>query len=198
MTYFNRDTLVSVAIALAALVSLSCNEKLPVYVEPTNILALKVTRTEQLNDRAAPPGNQMERIVFSCENIFDEVFQDSVDIKGSLRIWWKRKPTRVRTIYITMANLRERDLISNGKLLLTPGQSVSFETLWNLKGDDSLYFPTEMNFAFLRKRQCWYNTACSDPEEFVVEASLTLYDRLGVQNAPEASFIFVGRTYIVP
>ena len=198
MKFLLRHILPTAFIAAAALWSLSCHETLPVYVEPTNILALKVTRMEQLNDHAAPPGNQMERIVFSCENIFDEVFQDSVNIRGALYIWWKRKPTRVRTIYITMANMRERDLITNGKLLLTPGEQVSFEAFWNMKGDDSLYFPDEMNFAFLRKRQCWYNTACSDPEEFVVEASLNLYDRLGTLTAPAASFIFVGRTYIVP
>lgn len=189
--------LVVLVFFVVALFGLSCKESLPVYTAPTNILALKVSTIEQLNDHAAPPGNQMVRIVFSCENIYEEVFQDSVDIKGTVFIWWKRKPTRVRTISISLANLRERDLISNGKLLLTPGQQVSFETLWNMKGDDSLYFPSEMNFAFLRKRQCWYNTACADPEEFVVETSLNLYDRLGYVVAPATSFIFIGKTYIL-
>ena len=197
----NQNSLVRYTLSLVmslGMFSLSCKESLPVYVAPTNILAVNVVKMEQLNDHVAPPGNQMVKIVFTCENIFDEVFQDSVDIKGTLRIWWKRKPTRFRTIYITSNNLRERDLINKGKLLLTPGQRVSFETLWNLKSDDSLYLPTEMNFAFLRKRTCWFNTACSDPEEFIVETSLNLYNRLGYVSAPEEQFTFVGRTYIVP
>jgi len=134
----------------------------------------------------------MVRIVYSCENVFDEVFQDSVNVHGTLRITWKRKPVRTRTIYLTISNMRERELISNGKLLLTPGQSVSFETFWNLKGDDSLYFPLEMNFDNIRKRKCGLNISCSDPEEFVIEASVNLYDRVGFLTAPADSFWFVG------
>lgn len=173
-----------------------CKEALPVYSAPTNILALTVSSIEQLTDRHAPPNHQMVRIIISCENTHDEVFYDSVDIKGSLRIWWKRRPSRFRTIYLTSANFREKNLLNKGKLLIVPGQSVSLETYWNMKSDDSLYLPTEMNFFFLRRRQCAYNIACSDPEEFVVESSLNLYDRLGYIIAPSAEFVFTGRACI--
>jgi len=176
----------------AAFSSLSCNESLPAYEAPSNFLALGAESFQQLNSHVAPPGGQMVRIVYSCENVFDEVFQDSVNVHGTLRITWKRKPVRTRTIYLTISNMRERDLISNGKLLLTPGQSVSFETFWNLKGDDSLYFPLEMNFDNIRKRKCGLNISCSDPEEFVIEASVNLYDRVGFLSAPADSFWFVG------
>ena len=40
---------------LLALASFSCDEKLPVYVEPKNILSLRVSKVEQLSDRQAPP-----------------------------------------------------------------------------------------------------------------------------------------------
>src|SRR5438477_7701307 len=101
-------------------ISLSCNEKLPVYVAPTKILSLRVAKVEQLNDRQAPPGYQAVHFQLVGENIFDEVFQDSVDIKGSMRIWWKRKPQRFRTISLTLENFTSRGLIHNGRMLIVP------------------------------------------------------------------------------
>ena len=197
--YLRRSNIILALCIVAVLFgSLSCDETLPAYVAPTNFLALKVETVQTLNAHVAPPGEQLVRIVCSCANIFDEVFQDSINVHGTLHITWKRKPVRDRTIYITLSDMRERNLISNGKLLLTPGQSVSFESFWNLKGDDSLYFPQEMNWANLRKRTCGTNTACSDPEEFVIDATLNLYDRVGNLIAPTQSFIFVGTTYINP
>jgi hypothetical protein len=193
-----NNIILACCVAAAVFFSLSCNETLPAYVAPKNFLALKVETVQTLNAHVAPPGEQMVRIVVSCENIFDEVFQDTVNVHGTLHITWVRKPVRDRTIYITLSNMRERELISNAKLLLVPGQSVSFETFWNLKGDDSLYFPQEMNWANLRKRTCGYNTACSDPEEFVIDATINLYDRVGNLVAPPQSFMFVGTTYILP
>lgn len=183
--------------ACRSVIVLSCQESLPVYVKPTNILALEVSTVEQLNDRAASPADhQVVRFVVSCENTHDEVYYDSVDIRGSLRIWWKRKPQRYRTIYLTAENFRDKGLVRNEKLLIVPGQTVSLEAMWNLRSDDSLYLPTEMNFAFLRRRVCGYNIACADPEEFVVEASLNLFDRLGYISAPPVIFSFIGRVCI--
>ena len=59
---------------LLALASFSCDEKLPVYVEPKNILSLRVSKVEQLSDRQAPPEHQGVHIQLVGENIFDEVF----------------------------------------------------------------------------------------------------------------------------
>src|SRR5437867_7579523 len=110
-------------------ISITCNEKLPVYVAPTKILSLRVAKVEQLNDRQAPPEHQAVRIQLVGENIFDEVFQDSVDIKGSLRIWWKRKPQRFRTMYLNLENFTSRDLIHNGRMLIVPGQQFVVEAV---------------------------------------------------------------------
>jgi len=187
-----KKIIIACCFLLAAFSALSCDETLPAYEAPTNFLSLASESFQQLNSHVAPPGSQMMRIVYTCENIFDEVFQDSVNVHGTLRITWKRKPVRTRTMYLTISNMRERDLISNGKLLLTPGQSVSFETFWNLKGDDSLYFPVEMNFNNNRQRKCGPNIACADPEEFLIEGSVNVYDRVGFLTAQRDSFWFVG------
>lgn len=183
-------------IGCACLLGLSCNESLPVYSPPTNILALRVSTIEQLSDRAAPPpSRQAVRIVFTGQNIHDEVFQDSIDIKGSVRIWWKRKPQRFRTMYLAEANFKEKNLISSGKLLLVPGQQITLETIWNLKSDDSVYLPNDMNYRNLRSRPfCGPNLKCADPEEFIVEAAASIYNRIGYISAPPASFVFIAKT----
>ena len=67
---------------------------------------------------------------------------------------------------------------------------------WNIRTDDGIYLPREMNFAYLRRRVCDFNVACADPEEFVLEASLKIFDRLGVVQAPMSTFTFRGRTCI--
>lgn len=183
-------------IIVCAVLSLTCKESLPVYMFPQNILSLKVVAVEQLSDRIAPPDHQMVRFVIAGENIFDDVFQDSVDFKGSLRIWWRRKPERYRTIYLTQKNLINRELVHNGKMLLVPGQQFEMEAYWNLKTDDSLYLTSQMNFAYIGRRVCDYNVACADPEEFVVEASLNAYDVLGYIASEARSFSFVARVCI--
>jgi len=181
--------------ALAMAVSLSCDESLPVFVPPKNILTLSLQTIEQLNDRSAPPGCQAVRIVLVGENTFDDVYQDSVDIKGSLRIWWKRIPQRYRTIYLTEQNFVNKELIHNGKMLLVPGQQFTMEVFWNLKTDDSLYLatPQQMSFSPAYKHGCDVGILCSDPELFEIESSINIYDRIGYVAAPPQDFIFIGR-----
>lgn len=192
----NCKHMLPLALLALALASLSCKEALPTYADPKNVMAFKVTLIEQLNDRLAPPGRQVVHMVLEAENVHDEVFYDSVNISGAVRIWWKRRPVRYRTMTLTQGNLQDRDLIRNGKIMLLPGQKVSFDVFWNLRSDDGIYLPREMNFAFLRRRTCDFNVACADPEEFVVESSLKMFDRLGVVPAPVTSFMFTGRTCI--
>ena len=181
-----------------AMISLSCDEKLPVYVPPTNILSLHVAKVAQLNDRQAPPDHQAVHIQLLGENIYEEVYLDSVDVKGSMRIWWKRKPQRYRTIYLTLQNFTSRDLIHDGKLQLVPGQQFAVEATWDMKTDDSVYVAgvNEMNYSYPLNRVCDYNIACADPEGFIIEASLNVYDRLGYISAEPKEFIFVGHQCI--
>lgn len=191
-----RTLATALGAVLLALSTYSCKESLPDYADPRNVMRVKVSLIEQLNDRIAPPGHQVVHIVLEAENIHDEVFLDSVDIQGAVRIWWKRRPVRFRTMTVTSSNLQDRDLIRNGKIMLLPGQKVSFDLFWNIRSDDGIYLPREMNFAYLRRRVCDFNVACADPEEFVVESSLKIYNRLGVIAAPTTSFIFTGRVCI--
>lgn len=168
----------------------SCKESLPTYVSPDKVIALSVARIEQLNDHLAPPNRPLVRIVLQGENIYDEVFWDSVDIKGSIRIWWKRVPNRYRTLYLTEKNMMDRSQISNHKMMLLPGQRFSLETYWDVRTDNGIFLPSQMDFVFLNRRRCDYNVACGSPEDFVVETSIQIYSRLGYLVAPVKEFIY--------
>jgi hypothetical protein len=183
-------------IGMLSLSTFSCKESLPTYVSPDKVIALNVSTIEQLNDHVAPPNRPLVRIVIQGENIFDEVFWDSVDIKGSVRIWWKRKPVRYRTLYMTEKNLTDRSQINNHKMMLLPGQRFSLETYWDLRSDNGIFLPVEMDFTFLNKRRCDYNVACGSPEDFVVEVSLQIYSRLGYLVTPPREFIFHPRVCV--
>ena len=176
-----------------AVVSWSCKESLPVRVFPDKVISIKIVSVDQLNDHQAPPGRQQVHIVIVGENIYDEVFWYTVNIKGSMRIWWKRKPERYRTLYLTEKHLTDRNLIANKRMLLLPGQTFSLETNWDLKNDWGLYLPSEMDFLNLQSRQCDYNVACGNSEEFVIELTINIYDRLGYLTAAAKTFTFYPR-----
>ncbi len=183
----------AMTVLIWSLISLSCKESLPTYLEPQHVVDIKVSTVEQYNDHQAPPGRQKMHFIILGENIFDEVFWDSVDIKGSVRIWWKRKPVRYRTIYLTEKNLTDRSLIHNGRMMLLPGQTFSMDVYWDIRSDNGVYLPKEMDFARARSRQCDNNVYCGTPEDFVIEVSLNVYNRLGYLVAPPREFTFYPR-----
>lgn len=191
----------TIAAAIAALAvaaaGLSCDENLPVYVEPTNVMAVSVVAVEQLDDHLAPPGHQMVRIVLQAVNNYDEPFLDSVRIEGTMKISWERQPFRYKTVTLTQRELTDQSLVLNGKMLLVPGQAFTMEYFWNMRSDDGIYLPSLMNFTWLTRRVCAPNVACADPETFLVESSLKVYDRLGNVQASPAKFVFVARVHIL-
>lgn len=193
--YF-RNALLPTAILCTALLSLTCSEALPVYEAPASVMALEVTKVEQLNDHVAPPHRPSVHIVLVGENIFDEVFYDSVNIRGAIRIWWKRKPTRYRTIYLTEKNLTDRSLIRNNRMMLLPGQRFSLETYWDLKSDNGMSLLSEMDFSYAMRRYCDFNVICANPEDFVIEVSLNVFDRLGYVSATPKEFKYIGRACV--
>ncbi len=181
------------SILLFGIISLTCKESLPSYVFPKNVLTFQVTEMGQLNDRLAPPTSMIVHVKLVGQNIYDEVFQDSVNIKGSVRIWWKRFPFLFRTLYLTEKNFSDRSLIHNGRLTLLPGQQFSLDVYWDCKTDDSVYLPPRMIDQSLYLASCAQNVLCAEPEQFMVETSLTVYERLGVLVAAPGEFTFIPR-----
>lgn len=181
-----------VAFVLFGVMSITCDESLPTYKFPSNVLSVQVTRVEQVNDRLAPPGRQAVHFQITCENIYTDIFQDSVDVRGIVKVWWKRKPSRSRTIYITQKYFSNRSLIQNGQLTMLPGQQFTMDVYWNLKGDDSVSFLEDMMYQPLHRCEPNnYALFCADPEIFSVQPSISIFDRLGFIPSSSVDFPFV-------
>ncbi|MBI3193081.1 MAG: hypothetical protein HYZ34_01285 [Ignavibacteriae bacterium] len=182
--------------------SLSCKEELPVYVQPANVFSVQVELVEQLPDRVAPPGAQMVRLKLVGENIYDEVFFDSVNIRGILNISWLRTNGRKKTIEISEKDFLNRDLIMNRKMMLLPGQKFGLQFFWNLRGDDSVYFPAEMSLDYAYLRDCGrytgYKVLCSNPEEMIVEGTISLYKNIDVVSIQPFTFWVTRRSLEIP
>lgn len=194
--------LFSLIVLFLVLSSISCKEEPPVYVPPEKVLSMKVEVVEQLADRIAPPGAQIVRIKLVGENIYDEVFFDTVNISGTMKISWPRNPGRERTIIFNELNFLNRDLIRNRKMMILPGQKFGIQLYWNMKGDDSVYFPTEMNFVYAFRRECGrylgYQVICSDPEEMIVEGNVTIFKNLDSLSVSPFLFSVTGRSVVIP
>ncbi|HLF15738.1 MAG TPA: hypothetical protein VI932_12710 [Bacteroidota bacterium] len=187
---------VTAGIAWLSAAGFGCKESLPVYVDPQNVMLISIAAVEQLDDHLAPPGKQMVRIILQGVNMYEEPFLDSVRFDGTMKIYWERQPSRFKTLRLTQKDLTDPSLVSNGKMLLVPAQAFSMELFWNMRSDDGVYLPWLMNFAWLSRRICGPNVACADPETFIIETTLNVYDRLGVLRAPESKFTFVARVRI--
>ena len=188
-----RGVLFLLVYVVMAFVHWSCDESLPVHQFPKDPMLLTVSLIEQMSIRVAPPGAQKVHLLLEALNNYSDVFYDSVRIQGSVRIWWKRKAQRYTTLYITKANLTNPSLIQNGKMLLVPGQKFTVNLYWDMKSQDSIYLPNEMDYTYATlKRVCNYHVICSDPEIFVVEASLLDFDKIGYITAPPVEFTFIG------
>ena len=183
-------------VVLLTLVSLSCKESLPTYIAPSNVMSLAVTIAQQLPDRIAFPGRQEVHVQIVAQNIYDTPFEDSVNVKGTLRIWWERFPDRQKTFTITSKDLDNQNLIQDGKMTMVPGQKFAMDFYWNCYSDAGQYLPGYMNYEYLESRICAFNVACSDPEYFMVEATLNVFDRLGYVTAKPYEMLFVGRVCV--
>ncbi len=196
---FPRIVLLLVVVAMLS--SLSCEESLPTYVAPSQVLTASVEKAEQLSDRIAPPGRQMMRIKIVVENVYDEVFYDTVNIKGTMTITWLRKAERSRTITVDEKDFLDRDLIKNRKMMLLPGQKVGLQLFWNFKGDDSTYFPEEMVYARAEPRNCGGISGgtiiCSNAEDMLVEGTLSIFKDLPPVSVEAYTFFAIGRMIVI-
>ena len=192
------DTIASIVLILVfAVVTFRCDESLPTYVAPKNVMSFKIEQIDELPLRLAPPGHQLVHFQLTGQNTFDEVFEDSVDIKGSLRVFWIDNPDYYKTFVLNVNNINEKNLISNGRMTLLPGQKFTMDLYWDLITDGGVDLLTKLDFVRLVSRQCSPNVACSDPEYFMAETSLNVFDRLGYINADSKIFPFVGYVCIV-
>jgi len=136
---------------LPAFIFLSCDDLLPTYQKPENILEAGFTSIDTSLIKYSgwlyqvPVYRYTEsspyNFILQIRNRYTETIQSTADIQGKLEIWVAANPALKATIPLTSSNalLLNSPAIFNpvtGILTLNPNQKLFLKTQWNFKMDD--------------------------------------------------------------
>jgi hypothetical protein len=125
-----------------------CNESLPVYTPPENVLKASIgalntpidtVRYSMLDDNnpnlvrvtLTSPFHGYELAIV---NNYEETIQDDLDVEGQLELAWVEKPELKAVIPITNTSFYDGDLDPvTGLLTINPGDTVRFRVYWNFR-----------------------------------------------------------------
>jgi hypothetical protein len=168
-----KELLITVALAMALAVSMSCDESLPPYQNPSNVLEGKVRAQYVLSFSE----NSMH-VFFTVTNVYEETFQGQAPLTGTLVVTSKRNPQVQKTFHLTANNISYAASYdkATGVLTIDPGDSVVFSSTWDFIDDAG----QDLRLTFFRYVA---DTSCSGrviaPDEtFVLQGSAKVYDKL--------------------
>ncbi len=168
----SRIRLVTFGVLLLSAVSLSCNETLPTYQEPTVLLDGKVDAYFERVGRDAIP---QFTVLLRVRNIFDETLQGNKNLSGSLDIVSTRAPEYRKSANVGQGNAIYPYLL---RYQLTPtitidsGDSLLFMFPWNLWDDNNIFVPNAL-FVYDSTNHIWL------PEDFVISGTFQVFDKVG-------------------
>lgn len=119
----------------------SCEESLPPREDPPQVLtaSLSVEPGPAILEDSISVGRG-GTINMDVTNLYDEVLQDTAQIRGTVDVWMRTDTTRRATI-----RFDERALLSGGALqhhvlTIRVNQKIYFAHQWSHRTDDSVYF----------------------------------------------------------
>ena len=125
---------------------LSCNESLPVYVGPSNILSAEISSMNAPTDTVkyrmvddnnpnlvavrifgAPLGFEIKIV-----NVYSETIQDDADVQGTLELRWadKQEFKTILPLAVTGVTSSQYDP-KTGLITLNPGDTITLRTYWD-------------------------------------------------------------------
>lgn len=163
----------------------SCNETLPTYKMPHDVLKSRIEAEYVLS-----PTDNSVKVYFVVVNTFDETLEGPGVLRGTISLTSARDP-RIRRTYevgpATLISARGYDRLT-GMLRIDPGDSIRFLVSWNFINSDNgvdlrtgffrYYGDLTCNGAAISR--CFAYT-----EPFVIEANIKIYD----QTAPQIASI---------
>ena len=153
------------AISLMSLgiVASSCGESLPARIEPQGALEI----VNVLANQGTGPGGIHIAIAVDVRNVYEETFAGPVNVRGNIHIWWKKNPEVEANIPIS----------HRANLLLDPGERYFINERWFLMTDDRRDVLDLLDFT---NGDIRYGVAYANPELFVLEVKVTLFEETGL------------------
>lgn len=178
---------IAVSLVLSGMIIFSaCDESLPPYEQPQNALAITdVFPAQGLVD----PGIEILNIYITGMNLYEETFDDTVNVQGEVRIWWKRHPEITATLPLSNGNFVPPTPIRGSRLTLETNDLFYMKTVWSLYTDDGQYLIDLLNFSAHDVRGDY---EYAKTETLVIEVELLVFRQIGMIRAEPVEYEFVG------
>jgi len=155
-----------------------CNEQLPPYADPRNILSAETHGEYVLTVR----DNSVNFFVV-VRNDFDESLQAVAAISGTMEIVLQRDTTVRKTVTLSNTNLIHGTnyVPSTGEIIFDAGDTVTLLYKWDWIDDQGRDLRLE-TFRYHEDLQCdcgFYNRALADEEVFTLRGEVKMFDRVG-------------------
>jgi hypothetical protein len=192
---------VTTLILLYLFLLLGCDEALPPYENPKALLG------ELTFQYVFKPDENDFRFYVAVRNIYDETFQDSVSVKGTLEVILKRDQRFRKTFKISMSNyytpVAYLDSIDSGTydintnmFTIDPGKKVEFLCQWNFIDDSSRDIRTYV-FSYMIDPLCAQRLK-SNTETFILKGPLYITNHSGeIMLGPREVETFYVTPYVV-
>lgn len=178
------DGCVAVCIIGIFLILMKCEESLPSYQSPSDLLAIRQMQAEV-------GGVERSTLVFDIKGVnnYDDTLQDTARVSGTLDVWFPSHENWRITLPITNADLKPPSRLIGRLLTIDPGDTFRVQVSWNLllqSGEDILVqIPDDY---FYEKTGTHYTKA----EDLKYQASFTLFRQAGYMESPVQKYEFKG------
>jgi hypothetical protein len=162
-------------------VMVSCNEELPPYDEPNNLLVVTVEGQYWLSDT-----EHYVAAIIRIKNTYEETLEGAASLAGEVIVSFARDPSVTKTLKLSSGNLVLGNYSAGGILRIDPKEVVVLKTVWTFPGD-SVFADGGRDLAhhsrglppFLRLQG---DTMCvqrqlAQPEDLLLQASVTVFTR---------------------
>jgi hypothetical protein len=168
-----KELLIKVVLATALAVSMSCDESLPPYQNPSDVLQGKARAQYVLSFSE----NSMH-VFLTVTNVYEETFQGQAPLSGTLVLTSKRNPKVQKTFHLNANNISYAASYDKATAVLTidPGDSVVFSSSWDFIDDAGEDLRLTF-FTYVPDTSCGGRYIAPD-ETFVLQGSVKVYDEL--------------------
>ena len=173
MTHMSRHVLPWL---LSAALLLGCSESLPSRIVPEDTLEIAYVLSNQGTGLAGVHVS----ISINIENVYDETFIGAVDVIGNIHITWPRRPD----VEINLPIRRQQT-----ELLLDPGDAHIVDSFWFLQIDDGRNVMDLLDYS---RGDIRYGVQYAEPETFLIDVTMTLFNETGLLTYGPEEFIFEG------
>lgn len=163
---------------------MSCNEALPSYDDPRNIIE---GRMEALY--VVSRFDNSVKVYMLLVNKFDETIQALTDIAGEFTVVWSADPAFRRTFAVSAANLlyaRNYDPVTR-ILTFDPHDTIRFGVSWDLVSDSGDSLRGRLNY---RPDPSCPGQFISDPVVLQVSGEMKVYERIPSAPASARQYAF--------